>query len=115
MEGMKMETTQADQGKACAALSYILIGVIWYFVDENMKKNTFAKFHAKQGIVLMIAWIAWSVAVSILMVPLFFLFFVAWLLYLVPWVFVVLGILNAVNGKETELPVIGSFASKLAF
>jgi uncharacterized membrane protein len=110
-----MEKSQIEQGKACAALSYILIGVIWYFADENMKKNNFAKYHAKQGIVLLIAWLIWAILVSVLLHLMFYLWFFGTLLYLVPWVFVIIGIINAINGAEKQLPVIGTFADKFKF
>jgi uncharacterized membrane protein len=110
-----MEKASVDEGRVCALLSYLLIGIIWYFADEKMKKNSFAKFHAKQGIVLLIAAIAWSILLSILWPIWVYLWFLMWLLELVPWVFVVMGIINALNGKEAELPIIGQFASKLTF
>jgi uncharacterized membrane protein len=105
----------AKEGQACAALSYILVGIIWFFADENMKKNSFVKFHAKQGLVLLIAWIAYSIVLSILWMVLWFIGPLLWLLYLVPWVLVAIGIINAVNGRENELPVIGKFASVFKF
>jgi uncharacterized membrane protein len=115
-----------ETGKVCAALSYILIGIIWYFADENMKKNGFAKFHAKQGLVLLIAAIAYDIVLGIivgaLLFPLLFsgmggwgLFSILRLLYYVPLIFIIIGIINALNGNEKELPIIGGFASKLNF
>jgi uncharacterized membrane protein len=109
----------AKEGQACAALSYILVGIIWYFADEQMKKNTFVKFHVKQGLVSLIFSVAWSIALSIvgsiLGLVLFFLWPIMMLLYWVPLIFTILGIINAVNGKEKELPIIGKFASKFTF
>ena len=100
----------------CAILAYLFVGIVWYFVDDKMKKDKFVKFHVKQGIVLMIAWILWSVAVSILYsLTMFLLTPIITILYLVPWVFVVLGIINALNNKEKELPIIGEYAKKLTF
>ena len=103
--------------KICAALSYILIGIIWYFADEKMKKDSFVKFHVKQGIVLIIASIAWSILLNLLFVAM--MASGAWalwnLLSYVPLVFAIIGIVNAVNHSEKELPVIGKFASKLKF
>ena len=34
---------EIEQGKGCAALGYILVGIIWYFADEQMKKNNYVK------------------------------------------------------------------------
>ena len=38
-----------SNNKLCAALSYLLIGIIWYFADEKMKSSSFAKFHFQLG------------------------------------------------------------------
>jgi hypothetical protein len=37
---------------AVSILAYLLIGIIWYFVDEDAKKDEFVKFHVQQGIVV---------------------------------------------------------------
>jgi len=102
----------------------LLIGIIWYFVDEKMKQNSFVKFHVKQGLVLLIGSIIYSVVLgivfSVLFVPMMFglmfgLFAILRLLYYVPWIFIIIGIINVVNGNEKELPIIGKYASKFTF
>lgn len=122
---MKKQKTSSSAGdksneKICAILSYLLIGLIWYMVDEKIKKSSFVKYHVKQGLVLLIAAIIYSVIISVIFLPLMMLSFGAlWpliqLLNLVPWIFIILGIINAVNDKEKELPIIGKFAEKLNF
>jgi uncharacterized membrane protein len=100
----------------CAILAYLLVGIIWYFVDSKMKKDSFTKFHVKQSIVLLIAAVLWGVAINVLAtLTMFLLAPLMGVLSLVPWVFVVLGIINAVNNKEKELPLIGKYAKKLTF
>jgi len=39
MEKSKKNNSSKDiaDGKICAILAYLLIGIIWYFVDEKMK------------------------------------------------------------------------------
>lgn len=80
-------------------------------------KSKFARFHANQGLVLAITEIAWWVASGILNVILYSinwrlgsiagtLFGIANLVFLV---LAVLGIVNAINGRAKELPVIGKF------
>ena len=90
-----------------------------------MKKSSFAKFHAKQGLVLIIAEILYSLVLgiifSILFVPLMFggmifgLVGVYRILQIIPLIFLIIGIINAANDKEKELPIIGKFANKLTF
>ena len=117
---MVKKTVSKDDSKICAVLSYLLIGIIWYFADEKMKKSSFARFHAKQGLVLLIACIIYSVVISAIFLPLVFMSLgMLWplmqLLNLIPWIFIILGIINALNGKEKELPLIGKFAEKFDF
>jgi len=105
----------AGNAKACAILSYLLIGLIWYLVDANMKKNSFVKYHVKQGLVLLItSIIIWIIGMALFIIP-----FLGWLIYyilqLLILVLVILGIINAAMDKQKELPVIGTFASKLNF
>lgn len=106
-----MASKNIEQGKTCAILSYLLIGIIWYFADDKMRKNAFAKYHVKQGLVLIITWlIIWIVSI-----PLFFLFWLFWIIEIVLLVLAILGIINAVNGKEAPLPIIGQFAKSFTF
>jgi len=106
----KAKGSDVENGKGCAILSYLLIGIIWYFADEKMKKNTFAQFHARQGLVLLVAWIIVAIVSTIFwLIP-----FVGWVIGTIVWicflVLMLLGIINAANGNEKELPVIGQFA-----
>lgn len=108
-------TSSADNSKICAVLSYILIGLIWYLVDESVKKNAFAKYHVKQGLVLLIfAIIVWIVDAILMFIPV-----IGWLaiviLELLLLVLVIIGIVNAINDKQAELPVIGKYANKFKF
>lgn len=109
-----------DNSKLCAALSYLLIGIIWYFVDEKMKRNNFVKFHVKQGLLLLIIAIIYSVIVGILTFPLHFIpvlgTIIIWMLNIVGLIFLVLailGIINALNNEEKALPIIGEKAKSV--
>lgn len=75
------------------------------------KDSKFARFHCNQGIVLAIAEIVCSVAIGILKdVPFvgFIFSIVGSLVSLACLVFTILGIINVVNGKAKELPLIGN-------
>lgn len=47
------ENSQENE-KACAILSYLVVGIIWYLLDEKLKNNSLVKFHVKQSLVLII-------------------------------------------------------------
>ena len=99
---------KCDRGKACAVLAYFVVGIIWYFVDEDMKKNDLVKFHVKQALGLVIADLVLMTALAVSIIGLIAMP----LLKLVALVLAIVWILNAVNGDKKELPIIGKYSSK---
>ncbi|MEA3450263.1 MAG: hypothetical protein U9Q85_04820 [Patescibacteria group bacterium] len=97
-----------NDNRLCAILAYLLLGIVWYFADNKIKKNEFAKFHVKQAIVLIIVSLVGSIGLGITIL--------AWLIPLYQiaiFVLVMIGIYNAYSGKKEELPVIGKFSDKI--
>lgn len=105
--------SDVDNGKVCAILSYLFIGIIWYFADDTMKKNTFAKFHVKQSLVLLVISIILQI-ISII-VPVINWFLILPLISIFVLVWMVIGIINALNGQTKELPIIGKYSTKFNF
>lgn len=102
-----------DNAKLCAILSYFLAGIVWYYVDESMKKNKFAEFHAKQALVLLLVSIIWSVVSGILTMLTLGLFFpLALLGNLFLFVLWIMGLIYAATDKKTELFLVGQFVKK---
>ena len=103
-----------QQNKAMGILAYL--GPLVFIPMFAAKGSKFARFHANQGLTLFIACVAWSIVYSILN---WIILAISWRLYfissiiglfsLVFLVLAVLGIVNAVNGRAKELPVIGKF------
>ncbi|MEA3515081.1 MAG: DUF4870 domain-containing protein [Nanoarchaeota archaeon] len=103
-----------EQGKICAILAWFFpIGLIWFFVDENMKKNKFAGFHVKQSLVLAIAAIIINVVGGI--IPVLGWFIILPVGNLIVFVFFIIGLIKAIQGEEKELPIIGKFGEKFKF
>jgi uncharacterized membrane protein len=92
-----------DQGKLMSILAYVgpLI-IVSYLVAKDTAS---VKFHIKQGGVLFVI----EIAVWVLSVMLPYLFVIWQIVNLATLVFAILGIINVVQGKEKELPLIGSF------
>ncbi|MCK5061314.1 DUF4870 domain-containing protein [Candidatus Parcubacteria bacterium] len=111
-ETKKESTCEADNGKTAAILAYLLIGIIWFFADEKLKKNEFAKFHVKQAIVLLIISVSGGIILGLIPI-------LGWILLpffsIASFAFCVLGIINAAQNEKKELPFIGSYAKKLNF
>lgn len=102
-------TESKENEKAVAALSYILIGIIWFFAEEEMSKSKFAKLHVKQAINL---WVV-MVGIQVVAGAMFLLgALIAFLGSLLGLVLIILGIINVVKGKKKKLPVIGGLAEK---
>lgn len=102
-----------EQNKAMAILSYL--GILVLMPIFAAKDSRFARFHANQGLVLLITLAAYGVLEHILNR----VFYAIWwglgsifsvvlsLAYLVFLVYIVLGIVNAAKGEAKELPIIG--------
>lgn len=101
-----MENSTVNEGKTMAIISYItLIGlIIAYFMNKG-KENSFAAFHIKQSFRLLI----FGIILSVLVFALVFATGITSLSYIgyVSYVLMALGIINAVNGQEKKLPIIG--------
>ncbi len=94
-----------EEGKRIAIISYITwIGLVIAFIMNNGKKNTFAKFHMRQSILLNIAALIIS---GLMWIP-----FISWAAAIAILVFAVLGIISAVNGEEKKLPFVGEYAQE---
>lgn len=101
-----------EEGKVCAILAWIFpVGLIWYLVDEKMKKNEFAKFHVQQSLVLAIVSVLVNVVGGI--VPLIGWFLIIPFGNLIIFILWIIGIIGAASGTKKELPVIGKYGSKL--
>lgn len=111
-------TTEYDQAdiknnKTFAALSYIaFLFLIPILAAPNSK---FARFHSNQGLVLFIVSVVCSVVLSILRIVMYsiadplgkILSVISWVVGLLLLVLAIIGIINAVQEKAKELPIIG--------
>jgi uncharacterized membrane protein len=115
--------TDAEQNKAMAILAYF----IWFIplIAGAHKTSPFARFHTNQGLLNFLLALAYSIVYMILTGILGAIFlstlsYGAWgaygvltmllsLLFIVPGIFAILGIVNAATGKMKPLPIIGKF------
>ncbi len=97
-----MDPADIQANKGMAIVSYIwLLSLVAYFAVPQSK---FVKFHANQGLVLAVIGTIASIFGAVL--P-WFLGFIFWIAGLACIALMVIGILNANNGKAKELPYIG--------
>jgi uncharacterized membrane protein len=99
--------SEKDKGTAMAVLAYLgPLVIVSYFVAKDIP---FVKFHIKQGLVLFVIEVAFAFIVKTFWIFLFFMAFLIPFIQLGIAVLAILGIVNAVQGKEKELPLVGSF------
>ncbi len=92
-------------------LSYLGILLIIPFLME--KNNSFVKYHLKQGIVLLaIEIVVWIIGMTSIM---YGFSMILSLVNLATLVLSIIGIVNVVQGKEKEIPVVGQFSKFVKF
>ncbi|MEA3249925.1 MAG: hypothetical protein U9Q03_06275 [Patescibacteria group bacterium] len=101
----KKTTTKDMDSTRClmAALSYL--NVLFLIPLLFAKKDKYVKLHLRQGIVLFAAYVIVS---AVVWFPV-----IGWMLGLFLLVISIYGFLQALSGKEWELPYIGKYASKI--
>lgn len=98
-----------QDNKVMAALSYLWI---LCFIPLLVKKDSkFVQEHAKQGVVLFIAWVIVTIVGTI--IP-----FLGWMIILpigniIITVIAIVGIIKALMGEFWEIPVLGAYRSKI--
>ncbi len=104
------EKEDIDKNKGMGVLAYLSILVlIPLFAAKDSK---FARFHTNQGLVLFICEVAvWIITAILGGIPILgvIISIVGWLLNIAFLVLAIIGIVNVVNGKAKELPVIGKY------
>ena len=110
----QFDAADIQQNKVMAILAYL--GPLVLIPIFAAKGSKFARYHSNQGLLLLIACVAWSIVYgilsSIILAISWRLYFITSIIGLVSLVFLVLaiiGIINAANGRAKELPVIGKF------
>lgn len=105
-----------DNDKLVSALSYILVGIIWYFLDKSVQNKT-TKFHVKQATNLILISLIFNFALTVITVITFGIFGpIAALLNAIFGIFIlvlwIIGLIYAIQLNQKELPIIGQFANR---
>jgi len=90
-----------NNAKLVAILSYItIIGWVIALILHQQNKTALGGFHLRQALLLMIAGL-------LSMIPM-----LGMILGIVLFVFWILGLVSAIQGKQKELPLIGHYAQE---
>ena len=107
---------QKREGVLWAVIAYVLHIVGAGLVLWTRKQNKFARYHAKQSLVLCISWIITMIVLNILMM-ISFLTFKLWYVAIVAHLFflllLIIGLFNALLGRQKPLPLLGKVAEEV--
>jgi len=107
-ETTKVKSADAEKYRGMAILAYVI-----FFIPllTEAKDSPYVKFHVKQGLIVLLSSIAVSVIGSIIPFLGWFLILpIGSLLVLFIWI---MGIINALNGEEKQVPLVGKYADQL--
>lgn len=104
--------------KTLAIISYVtILGclVSYFSIKKRRLKKSFVIYHLKQGLGLGIVHIAMAIVISLVATVFFDTLFILLIIQLIPFVFLIIGIMNVINEKRKPLPIIGKmFESKFS-
>lgn len=103
--GCNCTAQDIEENKVMAAIGYL--GILFLIPLLAKKNSPYAQFHAKQGMALFVMEVAfWIVMWVLVFIPI-----LGWIIDLLAWlaivVFFFMGLINALSGKCTELPLVG--------
>lgn len=104
-----MDKETIEKGRSTAITSYILIvGVLIALSMNGDAKNKYASFHIRQALGLSLTFLALSIIVphfgnASVEIPM-------WIFIMVLWSY---GIITAVKGQTTPVPLLGAFFQKI--
>lgn len=99
----KFDEKDIAENKYVAMLSYL--GILFLVPLLVKKESAFAQFHAKQGLVITIAWI---VGGFVFWFPLF-----GWAAAVLLFVVNIMALVKTYNGEAWEIPFVGDAVKKL--
>lgn len=101
---MENEVTKDTQDKTIAIVAYLtVIGLVIALVLNNEKKDLFAKYHIRQSLGLVLTSIALSL-INVIPILGWIVSIIGAFVLLYMWV---MGLLNAINGRERPVPILG--------
>lgn len=112
-EEVKEEVPKASSKGANTGMAIVAYFIFFIPLLTDAKKDAFVMFHVKQSLVLWLAAVAVSVVGSI--IP-----FIGWFLILpfgslLVFILWVIGLMNAIQGKQKAVPLVGQFGEKFNF
>jgi uncharacterized membrane protein len=113
-DGAEHRAVKAGSSNLMAVFAYLWVLILIPFLTDS-KNEPFVKYHLKQGLALVIfeiiGWIAGWVLVFIPIIG----WLIMWLWWITSLILAIIGILNVLNGREKELPLVGKYGANFKF
>lgn len=103
-----MTNSPSKKSRAWASLSYL--GILIVFPLISKQNDSFVLYHSRQGIVLIFVEVILGIVSRIIETGFHFFSFV---IISITLIYTIIGILNAVRGREISLPLIGKFSERV--
>ncbi len=97
---VSFDANDVAQNKAMGILSYFGILVLIPLLGGAAKTSPYARFHANQGLVLLIGYFVASILSAVVAVA-------GYIVSVVLFVFFIMGVISAAKGTGNPLPLIG--------
>ena len=95
-------------GKTTAIVSYLtIVGSLIAISMNSEPKHTFARFHTRQAFGLHLTFIGFALFLSVWFNP--YAWYGLYIFYVVLWFY---GFIGALNNKQQEIPILGSYFQK---
>lgn len=101
----QQQTVEVEEVKIMAALAYL--GILFFLPLITHPESEFGKFHANQGLLLLIFSVGGNIIGGI--VPIIGWFLILPAVGIASLVFFVMGLINALNKEQKRLPLIGKW------
>ncbi|MDD5606676.1 MAG: hypothetical protein PHN37_02330 [Candidatus Pacebacteria bacterium] len=101
------DEVKKEKNIGMAILAYLGILIIIPLLTDA-RKEAYVKFHIKQGLVLLIAFVINSIVWAIPILG----WIAGFIIGIILFILLIMGIINAASGKETSLPILGKYADK---
>lgn len=101
------QNDDVEKNKVMAIVGYVIPILFFVPLISEAKNSPFAKFHANQQLLLLLAAIAVNVVGTV--IPVLGWFIILPLGTIAVFVLAIMGIINAVKGEMKKLPMIGGY------
>lgn len=98
-----MENQTVNEGKTIAIISYLtILGTIVAYIMNSSKKNSFASFHIRQMIGIVLLGLVNKYLIYDMVGN-----FIGWAVGVIVFIFWIIGFIGAIQGEEKKAPIFG--------